>query len=370
MNPRALLPIGLSLILAYGCGTEGGGVGGATGLPNRGVQSYDLVTLDSDGDPETAEVPFVLAPAVDSGERWHSPSAAIVDGALMAVWVIDASDDTQKIVSGRSVDDGLSWSTPKPLLATANVTALVEDGENTDIQGPGLLVGAAAVGTKPAVPWLLAFGVGDGAGIAMARSVDGGVWVVDESFYIEPQGTEEEVRSPSLVRTDNGLEVFYEASLSDGRRVIRRAIEVNEPSDEPDAPPIVRVEKRGTVLAAPGVDCSDAFGAVVKCWDIDGVGAPEVRWAQRASDGSYVYRLWYVGYRGSKGDIGFAASADGQTWSRHATNPAIESSAAENEPTNVVTADRYLMLYTQKITTIKVGISLAVDSNGAPAEAF
>jgi len=353
--------VAAALVLAA-CATEGGAEGGSSELPNRGVQPYVPVSLDDDGDPETEGVSWVLRPAADSGETWTAPSAVVVDDVVVLAFAI-SDGTTSRIVISRSDDLGVTWSTPQAALDASGAPEL---GDELALTSPALLAGQAGA------QWLLAFEYGQAGAtreaIGLARSADGVTWTADTEAWITPKGDETEVAAPSILRTARGLEVFYEATLDDGRRVVRRAIETVETDDEGNERRTLL--RSGTVLAPPAVDCIDEFTEVEPCWDRLGVAQPEVRLATRRADGSQVYRMWYTGFAGSRGNLGFAASEDGQTWSRFPINPVVDTTNDVAEPTNVFVGGTYLLMYFDYRSGDEVGLSLAINELGAPSEVF
>jgi len=99
-------------------------------------------------------------------------------------------------------------------------------------------------------------------------------------------------------------------------------------------------------------------------WDAKGVWGPCV-----LLDGS-TYKMWYGGYNGSNWSIGYATSADGQNWTRHAGNPVLGPGASGGwEQTHVyypyVVRDGggYRMWYTGYNSTVGA-IGYATSSDG------
>jgi hypothetical protein len=362
LTPRLIIAcLSAGACLGVACATLGGGGGGAEDLPNRGIVPYDKVELDHDGDPETAGLPWVLTPEDRGAEEFLAPSAVVRGGrvelyslthrlakaagpepgavAVTEAWWIDRAI---------SDDGGLSFGPRVAVLTADHLPDWVER-----VGPPGAWV--EADGTT-----LMAIEVGARAAIALARSADGVTFQIDAAPALLPTGAEPGLGNPSLLRTERGLELFYDVDSAAGPRRVARAV-----FDE-DKGAFVR---HGIVLAAPSTDCVDAFGEPEKCWDSAGVWSPEVRWALTGA-GRRVYRMFYAGASGSKADIGFAASFDGQVWERYAYNPVLDDAASETDPSNVRLADRYLLFAFERRSLTSHGIILAIDDAGWPSETF
>lgn len=359
MSPRhAILACSVAACLVVACATLGGGGGGAEDLPNRGIVPYDKLDLDHDDDPETAGVPWALAPEDGGALEYLAPSALVRDGQVelyllvheRAVIVGGETVTPEAWWIGRAVSDdgGLSFPAPEPVIVGA------------DLPDWASRVGAPAAWVEPDGTTVVAFEFGAREGIALASSPDGRVFQVDPEPALSPIGAEPELGNPSLVRTPLGLELFYDVIPATGSRRIARAV-----WDEQEQGFV----RRGTVLAAPATDCVDAFGEPEACWDSAGVWSPEVRWATTAS-GQRLYRMFYAGASGSKADVGFAASFDGQVWERYAFNPVLDDGPAESDPSNVRLPDRYLLFAFERRSLTTHGIIVAIDDAGWPSETF
>jgi hypothetical protein len=116
------------------------------------------------------------------------------------------------------------------------------------------------------------------------------------------------------------------------------------------------------VWRAVGDEAVQVFGAAESGWDRDGVADAEVR-AETTATGRDQYRMVYTAVGGG---IGFAASADGTTWSRFAFNPVLEGSA--RGPTNLRLGDRYALYFA--VGRIERFVVAAFDDAGAASSAF
>jgi predicted GH43/DUF377 family glycosyl hydrolase len=82
-------------------------------------------------------------------------------------------------------------------------------------------------------------------------------------------------------------------------------------------------------------------------WDAEGVSSPSV-----LHDGTQ-YHMWYSGYDGTSMRIGYATSADGVVWEKHAQNPVLDvetggawDAEGVSSPTVLVDGTGYAMFYT------------------------
>jgi len=329
-------------LAVFSCSSLGGEGGGGSNLPNRGITPYVPVELDEAGSA-------VVLPDGD-GEGLLREPAAVDFGGVVLLYVerrdvADLGAATGQIQHADSDDGGLTWTPLTPTLTPADVPFALRR------------VGAPSVilvrGT-----YHMVFAVDDGRAIGYATSADGHAFVAHPTPLLTPEGDAEAlgVDSPSIVADGDRFLVFYGATRAgdDGkpRTSVARASFAS-----PDA-----VERQGVVFE-PGTGCLDAFGAEVACWDADTLAAPEVR-AASTRGGRRVFRLFYAGRRGNNTALGFAASWDGASFERFAFNPVLEGGPAE--PTNILSLDRYLLLYVDRAG----GIALAIDDSGQPAERF
>ncbi|MBM3239118.1 T9SS type A sorting domain-containing protein [Candidatus Poribacteria bacterium] len=67
-------------------------------------------------------------------------------------------------------------------------------------------------------------------------------------------------------------------------------------------------------------------------WDAMGVSSPTVLYDDVG------YRMWYVGYDGSKMRIGYATSGDGLVWNKHPSNPVVDLGGSGSWDANGVSA--------------------------------
>lgn len=177
--------------------------------------------------------------------------------------------------------------------------------------------------------WIL-YGAHDD-GVVRMRSDDGVAF--DTRVTVK---SAEGVGSPSVVERDGALTLFA-THLDDGEVAFARSVDRGE-GFGPWSP----VEIPGT---AEG-------------WDPGEVLDPEVRAAETAAARG-VLRVVY----GGGGDLGFAASFDGEAWSGYAFNPALEDAAG---PSNIRLGDRYLLYATRR----RGGLGVAVRAVDNASERF
>ncbi|MCK5527117.1 MAG: hypothetical protein KAJ05_08205, partial [Candidatus Latescibacteria bacterium] len=98
-------------------------------------------------------------------------------------------------------------------------------------------------------------------------------------------------------------------------------------------------------------------------WDGEFVSEPSVLY-----DGT-VYRMWYVGYDGDHSRIGYATSADGVDWTKHASNPVLDAGAGGawddagvSSPSVLVDGSGYHMWYSgYDGITMRIGYATSTD---------
>ncbi len=339
----------LSLLLLGGvagaCGALGGGGGGGDNLPNRGISPYERVE-PGDEDPPALHV---LVPEDRQLTELREPSGLLEGGrVVLFVEVRDRASGAGHIVRTTSDASGTVFSPPTVALTAADVG-----------DWAGARVGAPSVIRTPE-GWLMAFAYGAGDGFGLARSDDGAQFTPDpQPVLVRDPAAERAIDSPSLARFGERLLLYYE----------RVAVEAGA------APHIAYAEiggatatRLGAVLE-PGTGCVGADGAEDPCWDRAGVGSPEVRVARTAT-GRQLLRLFYTGYSGKRGDLGFAASFDGAEWSRFVFNPVVAEKADEREATNLRFGDGYLLYFVEVGSGDAHGIALAIDDAGVASESF
>lgn len=327
------------------CGALGGGGGGGNNLPNRGIAPYERVEL---GDEEAPAL-HVLVPEDGQLTELREPSGLLEDGrVVLFVEVRDRATGAGHIARTTSDASGTAFSSLAVVLTAADAGGWA-----------GERVGAPSVLRAPE-GWLMAFAYGAGEGFGLARSGDGVQFTVDaEPLLVRDPDAERTIDSPSLVRLGERLLLYYE----------RVGVDAGAAPDiafaEIDGAAATR---QGTALA-PGIGCLGADGAEDPCWDRAGVGSPEVRLARTAT-GRELLRLFYTGYSGKRGDLGFAASFDGADWSRFVFNPVVAEKADEREATNLRFGDEYLLYFVEVGSGDAHGIALAIDDAGVPSERF
>jgi hypothetical protein len=344
-QPPPIVIVTLCALGASGCGALGGGGGGGDNLPNRGIAPYVRVELGDEEAPER----HVLTPDDAAATELREPAAVVDAGrVLLYVEVRDRASGAAYVARTVSDADGTGFG---PL----DVALTPEDAPDW----AGARVGAPSV-LRDGDRWLMAFAFGDGEGIGLARSDDGERFVVDAApLLTRDAALEAWVGSPSLVRFGGALTLFYEArgAEADALAHVARA--------RVDGTAATRL---GPVLSA-GSGCIGADGAEDPCWDRSGVGAPEVR-VSRTATGRELLRLFYTGFAGKRGDLGFAASFDGADWSRFVFNPVVAESDDEREATNVRLGDAYLLYFVEVASGAAHGVDLAINDEGVPSEQF
>ncbi|MCB9729345.1 MAG: hypothetical protein H6744_15820 [Deltaproteobacteria bacterium] len=342
-----LIALWATAALCGGCAALGGGGGGGENLPNRGIAPYVRVG----GDDEETPLPYALEAEEPEAVELREPSAVVVDAqVLLYVELRERVGGAASIARASSDASGTSFGPSEPVLDPAEAPEWA-DGR----------VGAPSV-LRTDGGWLLAFAYGDGAGIGLARSQDGLHFDVDpQPALARDPATEASVDAPSLVRFGDQLVLLYEVlGVEEGAtRRIDRALADGDG---------VSFARAGTALEA-GTGCFGADGAEDPCWDRAGVGSPELR-VSRTATGRELLRLFYTGYSGKRGDLGFAASFDGVTWSRFAFNPVVAEKLDERGPTNVRFGDIYLLYYVETGSGTAHGIAAARDEAGVPSERF
>jgi hypothetical protein len=326
------------------CGALGGGGGGGENLPNRGITPYERVDLGDEGAP----VPHVLVPEDRQLTELREPSGLLDDDRVVLFFEVrERASGAGHIVRATSDASGAVFAAATPVLTAADAG-----------DWAGERVGAPSVIRTPE-GWLMAFGYGAGEGIGLARSQDGLSFAADPEPALTRDAAELTVDSPSLVRFEGRLLLYYQTV----------AVEAGA------APHIAYAQVEGAaatrqgIALTPGTGCLGADGAEDPCWDRAGVGSPEVRVARTAT-GRELLRLFYTGYSAKRGDLGFAASLDGAEWSRFVFNPVVAEKADEREATNLRFGDEYLLYFVEVGTGDAHGIALAIDDAGVPSESF
>ena len=324
------------------CGSLGGDQGGDSNLPNRGIVPYDHAV-----DEETEDNLYALRSTED--EVFVSSSAVVIDERVHLVVEVRDADGVSRFAR-TSTTDGLELDPLETILSTGDVPSA--EGINApsiaDIDGALHLV----------------FGVDSGDQIWHA--------VYDQGWN-ETQGPElilsaesdvdgARVSAPNLVATDEGVVLYYEA-VADTEDATPTIVRASGGSD-------FSFSTRQVVLEA-GVGCLDTDGvSETDCFDVDGVGQPEVRVAESAT-GRTIYRLFYSGYDGTRTGIGFASSFDGIDWQRYEFNPVIDEGGRAEQPTNVRQGDRYLLFYYLRArSAVDSGILPTFNEGGQPSESF
>lgn len=333
-------------IAVAGCAALGGGGGGGENLPNRGIVPWVPLPIP-DGTGEMT--PFALAPGED--EQLREPFAYSESAASpVDVYYERVRADGTSVIERARTEDGLHFAAPELILDPANAPSWVADR-----------VGGPSVARLDST-WLLAFAYGEGAGVGLAWSFDGVHFEVDSEPLVARSGSGESggIRSPSLLVTDEGFELYYSATTG-GDSPTTSVMRATAGGD-------LAFERAGVALG-PGVGCTEPDGQPEDCWDADGVASPEVRLAYTPA-GRSVRRLFYTGDGPDKEQLGFAASYDGEFWTRFAFNPVLATGARSLEPTTLDRGDHYLLYFVDYRSSAVQGIGVAINDTGHSSERY
>ncbi len=310
------LPLVSALVLCA-CGAMGGRDGGADDLPDRGLGPWRL----------SEEGPAIAG--LDGLKVRHPTALSDAGGHGLALLVGLEGPEGLAIARLRLTDAGgddegaLSFAAPEILLAGASEPSGLRDADGglrlVWVEADGVIATGAVTEAD-----------GPEASPELAAVVRTGVVG----------------RSPSLVQTPSGAELVF--ALVDGA-VVRFT-----PGAE-DAPEVV---------LAPGAGCLDDDGEATDCWDGGAIVDADVRLARTAT-GRAVYRMVYTAVSGGTHAFGFAASWDGQRWSRYAFNPMLKGEAGARRPTVIPDGDRYLLFYGRVSGS---GLGLAIQDTGVASE--
>ena len=335
------------------CGTAAEGGGGGDNLPNRGIVPYDIVTLLRGAVPQ----PWLFAPTGDAAAMsFGDPSAVTTDDGVTLFGT--AQQAGAHFVGRADSTTGLDFGAVESVLddtpADARNPAVAVDADTGDwhlifTTADGLLHGTSQDAgrhfTLDAVPYLVA----DPDDPAEAGGLSGASLVIES-------GTAHLFYESRPAGRNGGLE---EGANADHLAVIRHT-----------AGPVSggHFDRRTTVLS-PGVACVDVTGADFPCWDVAGVGDPEVRSAKTAA-GRRVWRLFYVGRSTTAEAIGFAAAFTPDTpFERYAYNPVLKDKALKwGAPSNVQLDDGYLLYF--GLTGRRLAVGVAENKNGVASERF
>lgn len=356
-SPKPALLASL-LLPAWACGGAGGPEGGGDNLPDRGASGYERVLPYElpDAGPDAAPPadpppPLVLAPDGDD-ESLGGPSATL-DGSLIVLYGARRQGERSALWRAESGDGGVHFTPTRDVLRPEALGWT---------QGP---LSAPSVVPHDGRLWL-AFAAPEGLGLAHSDD-EGLTFTPSPQPWLTPEGPDEQggISSPSLVSHDGQLWLYYTAlgappdEDTPAPSVIARAL-VN-----PDG----SLTRQGVVLGA-GEGCTTIVGEPVSCWDLGGVKSLEVRVATTGA-GRTVWRGMYVGLdsRGKEVGLGFAASWDGATWSRHPFNPILNEGGVEQEPSNLYLDAQYLLFFQDRTARVE-GIGLARSLADNPTERF
>lgn len=245
-----------------------------------------------------------VAPVVAEGRRLGAPMA-VVEGGRVALYFEVCADDICDVGRAES-SDGIAFGDWQTVAEDMRAPYVIRRGSGWDlygVRGDGIV---RAEGD----------GVTFGAAVEVARG--------------------EGVGSPSVVEHGGRRVLYATRPLDDGGELVR-AVEAGEGFGEWQA------------VAVPGTP---------EGWDPGEVAGAEVRSAVTDA-GRAVLRLVYAG----DGDLGFAASYDGEAWSAYAFNPALEGGRA---PSNVRLGGRYLLYFERT----RGGLGVAVREADNPSERF
>ncbi|MCB9736783.1 MAG: hypothetical protein H6745_29740 [Deltaproteobacteria bacterium] len=323
--PLALTLAALALAPAPSCAALGGDDGGGANLPNRGIGPWDALDLDG---------ALLLSPPV--GGALGEPSALADDGGIR-LFVDETSDGGDvAVVAFAAGADGTALTRVGPVLAGARDPSVARDA------GGGL--------------WMAYVDDATGA-IGVAEAGADGAFTARAAAAVEP-GADEVVASPSLARDGARWLLYYTLVRGGDAPVIARASAGDDLAFAFDA-----------VVLSPGEGCVDAAGAEETCWDAGSVSAPEVRVAVNEA-GQRLYRMFYRGAKASQGDLGFAASYDGLTFSRYPYNPVVDATVDLDGPANVRVGDRFLLYWHETRSSSVSGLGGGQNDAGKPSERF
>lgn len=299
--------VACGLCVGAGCAGLGGDDGGSDNLPGRGIAGWAELTGARIGEAD--------------GDGAGGPSA-LVEGGRLVVWFHRVKAEGTRIARVESVEPAAGFTGEAVVLEGGRDPSVVmRDGEHW-------------------MAWVDAEGrvrLSRGDGRAFAEV---GVTGLPEA----PRG------APSLVVEGDRLAMYM---VADGR-VVRA---------EESAPGVFGAEAE---VFAPGEGCVDLEGATTPCWDGDAIVDAEVKVAVSPT-GRRLWRMFYVGRRGSASGIGFAASDDGVTFSRYAFNPVWDGGGGA--PAGAFFADTYLLMIEQRQAGTSV-IPVLIGADAAPSEGF
>ena len=330
----------LACLLAA-CGAAGGPDGGGDNLPDRGIIPYQKITAVEQNPP------FLFGPDESAGLVMVEPSALVVDGRVSIFFEArDEAGPGGKIVRADSPDGGLTFGRPEVVLEPEGLER----------------VGAPSVVVDPGGVWTMAVEIGQEEGIALATSGDGRAFSLDPEPVLAPQGDSEAggLGGPSLVLVSRGFDLYYHARPQgeEGLTAIYKA--------SGDAEGFTR---SGRVIG-PGEGCLSAAGIPEACWDGGGASSPEVHLSRNVATGRTLVRMMYTGTgSGNNVGIGFAASFDGEDWSRFPFNPILAETRRESDPTNIRVGDTFLLYFTDRVAA-RFGVGFALNQADSPSEVF
>lgn len=302
MPSRRMVCIAAVMACVTGCAAGGDPGDGGSNLPDRGFGGYERL-LDAEGDP------LQPIPRPD-GVQLGDPMARVVDGRV-ELYVTACPDGEPCHIARAESDDGIAFG------------------------APGVVARDPAGLSAPFVfeDTLYAIRAGDVVAIDVARPDAAPVTV------LAADGAPFD--SPSVVRIDRP---WLYATRADGDAIAL----VRAPLDDPEAIETLTVPPLPDVWAPP---------AILQ---------PEVRRATTGA-GRTVYRMAYAGrIGGGDGDLAFAASFDGATWSNWPFDPSLGGDADEFAPSNVRLGDRYLLYFARRSGRL----GLAERSADNPTERF
>lgn len=302
--------------LLFACAAQGGSDGGGTNLPERGIENYQILS----------EPTWVL----------HDPEASL-GGPSALLYSADGGAQISLFAHHQRPNEA-----PTLVRADAPATTLAFEAP----QALGLF------GTNPAIAfeaqYLLAYENTEG-GLSFASSEDG--WNFASMAH---EGLPDTARSPSLVIREGQVHLYF----SDGQILWH--------SVAPLEPPLRFGLSEPALEAA--VDCQNAQGAPVTCWDADALLDPEVRLATDAT-GQEIFRLFYIGLRGLSRQVGFAASYDSHPFVRYGANPNTLPANRVRSPSAVALGDAYLIFWAENRDAPEFGgIRAAIKPSPNPTE--
>ncbi|NUN14032.1 MAG: hypothetical protein HUU55_10405 [Myxococcales bacterium] len=310
-----LILVSALLILVGGCATEGGPNGGAAALPNAGILPYSKSIAD----------PLVGA----SGHDYRRPWIVAKPNKEWAMWITDrtaGADGTSTITLFES-PDGAVWTERE----NGRFVGQTEGWENGWVADPTVTYHNGQI-------WMW-YAAGEGAGVGLAKSIDGLSWERAESnpvFVPEEVWEIDSIRSLSVLRVGETWRLYYVGGKGAG-------VGVAESEDG-------LVWKRLEI--APILAPSGEIEGTGSSWDRDLIVSMSVG-IEKTAAGRTQFRMWYSGARERTDGtldvgIGFAGSFDGTHFETMAENPVLRDGGyGETDPQETKLLGMRVLIYSE-----------------------